>query len=110
MASQYYRLLDAIALGTNDKSDREDIFDAGAYKNLEVQARVIKAGAAGSIQLEHSAVKESGSWLALGSAISLTATSNALISHSNFLRYVRWVVVGTVTDAPVAVLDVIAKE
>ena len=110
MASQYYRMLDAVELGTDDKTDRADIFDAGAFNTLQIQARVLKAGASGTIEVQHAAVKEVGAWRALCAQNSLTTTTNTLITHDNFLRYVRWIVKGTVTDGPVAVLDVIAKE
>ena len=46
----------------------------------------------------------------LGSSISVSATSNTPVTHTNFLRYVRWLCDGSVASAPVALIDLVAKD
>jgi hypothetical protein len=109
MASQYYRLLDAKVLGGADQSPREEVFDAGAFKTLQVQLQVLKQGSNGNIKLTQAATLESDEWVDLGDLVTLSSTTNTLITHSNFLRYVRyeyWAVAGM----PIATIDIIAKE
>ncbi len=109
MAGQYTRLADAIQLAANQVQPRDQVLDAGAFNKLQVQARVLKTGTGGTIKLQHSAVMEEGAWIDLGGSIALNALSNALITHLNFLRYVRWVTDGAVAGDPVVTIDIMAK-
>ncbi len=110
MAGQYSRLIDATQLGPNQIQPRDLVLDLGAYNKLQIQARVLKGGTAGNLQLEHSAVMEEGSWIALGTPISLAGVSNTLITHGDFLRFVRWTTDATVAGGPVVTIDIVAKE
>jgi hypothetical protein len=108
MASKYYRLLDGRALASGDTMAREDVLDAGAFETLECQIRVI-AAATGSVALQHAATLEADAWVSLGSAVDMSSTTNTHVTHSNFLRYVRWNTAGIGGTSPVAIIDVIAK-
>jgi len=55
MASQYKRLLAPTTLTASMQPPLEMIFDAGAFQTLEVEVRVLKAGSAGKIKLQHAA-------------------------------------------------------
>jgi hypothetical protein len=109
MASQYYRLLDAKTLESSDVMPRDEVFDAGAFNTLETQVRVVSTGA-GTVKLQHAATLEADAWLDLsGGTMALTDTTNTHVTHSNFLRYVRWNT-DNVSGSPVAIIDAIAKE
>ncbi len=107
--SEYFRLLDPLALVANQTQDRDQVIDVGSYTEMQVNFRVLKAGSAGNLQLQHAAVNEEDAWLDLGSPNSLSGTTNVVISISTFLRYVRWTTDGAVAGAPVALVDIIAK-
>ena len=111
MASQYKRILDPRVLTADMTQPATDIWDAGAYRTLEVQARVVKAGTAGYLKIQHAAVNEEDAFRDLtGGNVGLSAVDNIYFSATGFLRYVRWVTDGAVTGSPVALVDVIAKE
>lgn len=111
MASQYLRILPITGLTASQKQANADIIDVGAYTTLEFQARVLKAGGAGNVFVEHAAVNEPDAFTALsGATWSLSATSNTLVSVTHFLRYLRWVTDSGVAGSPIALIDLIAKE
>jgi hypothetical protein len=110
MASQYRRLLDSRTMAASEKQLADDVFDAGAYRVLEMQVRVLKAGTAGNLQLQHAAVNSEDSWQNMGSAVAMTPTSIAFSTISDFLRYIRWTTDAGVAGSPVVVVDIIAKE
>ena len=110
MASQYFRLLDAMDLVASMTQPRDQVFDAGPYSKLELQFRVVRAGGAGTLQLQHAAVNEESAYIALGAPVALNATSNSHVSISNYLRYVRWTTNAAVAGSPAALIDVLAKE
>lgn len=115
MASMYVRLLDPQALSASKESPREQVIDFGAYKQLNVDVRVIKAGtgtAAGTIKLQHAAVNEPDAFRNLTNAswvIDSTGTGGYL-EITAFLRFVRWVTDSNVAGSPVVLIDVMAKE
>ena len=53
---------------------------------------------------------EEDAWLNLGANVATGGTTNNFQSHSNFLRYIRWVPDGAVAGDPVAIIDLVAKE
>ncbi len=58
MASRYYRLMDLRKLTASASQARDQYVDAGAYRTLEVDARVPSAGSAGNLLFQHAAVPE----------------------------------------------------
>jgi hypothetical protein len=110
MASQSRRILDSRTMAASEKQPAAEVADFGAYRVLEMQIRVPKAGTGGNLQLQHAAVNSEDSWQNLGAAIALNATSITFTTVSDFLRYVRWTSDAGVAGSPVANVDVIAKE
>ncbi len=108
--SKYYRLMGMKLLGASQSSERDQILDAGAHTTLEAQFRIVNAGSTGSVQLQHSATGEPGAWVDLGSAIALNATTNTHVTHSSFLRFVRWTTDAATAGSPIGLIDVIAKD
>jgi len=58
MSSSQWRQLPITTLTASQKQVSSEVVDAGAYTTLEIQARVLKAGGAGNMSLEHAAVNE----------------------------------------------------
>ena len=56
MASRYHRLLDLRKLAANMVQSRDQVFDAGAYRVLEIDCRVPVLGSAGTVKVQHAAV------------------------------------------------------
>lgn len=78
---------------------------------LAIQFRVLVAGGAGNLKLQHAAVNEPDAFTDVsGASWSLAATGNTYTSVSHFLRYLRWITDGSVSGSPAAILDLIAKE
>jgi hypothetical protein len=109
-SSLYRRLLDLRTLLASEKQSMDDVLDAGAYRVLEIQHRVPKAGTAGNLQLQHAAVLSEDSFQNLGAAVALNATSITFITVSDFLRYIRWTTDAGVAGSPIANVDIIAKD
>jgi hypothetical protein len=111
MASQYKRLLAPTTLSASMQPPLEMIFDAGAFQTLEVEVRVLKAGSAGKIKLQHAATgDEPDSWIDLASAtVDLDAAGASYLHVASFLRYIRWVGDGSVAGSPVVQVDLVAK-
>lgn len=111
MASMYQRILDPRALTPNDTTQREEVLDAGAYNTLQAQMRVLSAGSAGNLKLQHAAVNEPDAFIDIGGAsVSLASTSNSLVTVTNFLRFIRWFSDSATAGSPIALIDVVAKE
>ena len=126
MASEYRRLLDTQSVSGAKSQEREQIFDAGAYTELNVVFYVLKLGTdsttALDIKLQHAAINEEEAFTDLkddaGNAVALDieatggSLGNKFFYIRRYLRYVRWVVTagGTVTDAAVVGCDIMAKE
>lgn len=111
MASLYHRLLPITSLTASQVQTRDEVLDIGAYRVLEIQVRVISAGTAGNLKLQHAAVNEPDAFKDLsGASFALTPASNQVMSISNFLRYLRWVTDNGVAGGPVALIDIVAKE
>lgn len=111
MASQWKRLLDGATVTANWKQPKEDAFDAGAYRVLELQCRVVKPGTAGSILLEHAAVNDEAAFVALtGISWLADGSTGSFKAVNDFLRYVRVAGDNAVAGSPAVILDLIAKE
>ena len=109
MASLFGELLPPSQLSASQKMDTKDVLDLGAYSVLQIQPRVLTAGGAGNLKIQHSSRNIDGTFVDLAS-VALNATSNTLVTVTNFLRYVRWVTDGAVAGTPVAACDIVAKE
>lgn len=112
MASQSVRILDAQTLSASKSSPREQVLDLGAYKQLNVHGRILKAGSAGTLVLQHAAVNEDDAFVDLPDmSWDVSSTSNSSFEEaSSFLRFVRWKTDGSVASSPVALIDIVAKE
>lgn len=117
MASQAIRLMDVSTLSASKEQMREQVADLGAFKELNVQVRVLKIGtgtdANATLTLEHASVNEDEAFLPLSSAswrVDSTASANSYLQITGFLRYVRWATGSMVAGSPVAVIDLVAKE
>lgn len=111
MASLYHRFLPYQTVSASQTMTRDEVFDAGAYRVLEVQCRVVVAGGGGSIKLQHAAVNEPDAFMDVsGGSWNLNATSKNYYSVTGFLRYLRWVTDGSVSGSPAVLIDIIAKE
>ena len=109
--AEYHRLLEPNLLAASENSERDRVYDAGAYPRLYAQVRVVAPGSAGTIALQHAAVKEADAWLDLsGTSVNLNALSNNYIEISGFLRYIRWTTDGAVAGSPKGIIDTVAKE
>ncbi len=112
MASAYTRILRARPLTSATTPDTSESFDAGGYRVLDVQTRVLNAGSAGTVKLQHAAVNEDAAFKDLSgfTAVNLNATANDFQEVTSFLRWVRWATGTAPTGNPVAVIDIVAKE
>lgn len=111
MAGQSLRLLDAQALSASKETPLEQVADLGAYRQLVIHCRILKAGSAGSITIQDAATKESAAFRSTAATWNLSSTSNSGVTELTvFLRYVRWITDGSVADSPVAIIDIVAKE
>ncbi len=111
MSSSQWRQLPITTLTASQKQVSSEVVDAGAYTTLEIQARVLKAGGAGNMSLEHAAVNEPDAFTALtGASWAVNAALNTHTTISHFLRYVRWSTDAAVAGGPVALIDIIGKE
>lgn len=111
MASVYHRLMPFQTLAATQTMPRDEVFDAGAYTKLQIQTRVLVAGSAGNVKLQHAAVNEPDAFKDIsGASWALNATSNNFTTINDFLRYVRWITDNGVTGSPSVIIDFIAKE
>ena len=125
MASEYRRLLDIQPLSTVEAQDRDLVFDAGAFKQLNVQFMLLTNGNMSSgtnflLTLQHAAVNEDGQLMDLkddaGTVIQINlksgTTAPSFQTCSSFLRYIRWNVTAedTITVKSIASIDLVAKE
>lgn len=116
MAGQYFRLLDAIPLSDSKKQDRNQVLDLGAFTQLNVHVRLVKAGTGNDadavVELEHAAVNEDDAFIPLTSAswrVDSTATGGFL-QITGFLRFVRWVTGSAVAGSPAVIIEGVAKD
>jgi hypothetical protein len=112
MASQVFELLLAQDVPANFIQPMEGVVDAGAYRQLNVDFNLIKAGTAGTLELEHSATLREEGFFPLGAiSASLTgATGHTPKTVESFLRYVRAKSDGAVAGNPVMSVTLVAKE
>jgi hypothetical protein len=110
MSSKSIRILDGRTMGPSEKQPAAEVADLGAYRSLECQFRVAKAGSGGNAQLQHAPVNTEDAFQNLGSAVALNAAGPTYLSVAAFLRFVRWVTDGAVSGSPVLTCDIIAKD
>lgn len=117
MASQYVRLLDPQVVGPSLIQPRENWLDLGAYRQIVVSFRVLKAGtgdnAAAVIKLQHAAVMEDEAFADTAASVRVDSTAAAIpttIEVTIFTRYIRWVTGSAVAGSPVVLVDIVAKE
>lgn len=111
MAALFKRIMPQQTFSANQRPPRDEVLDLGAYTKIQVQARIVTAGSAGNLILEHAAVNEPDAFKAVsGASWPVTPVSNNFTTISDFLRYVRWGGDASVTGTPVALIDIIAKE
>ena len=108
--AEVWRQMPITTLLASQKQVSSEVVDAGAYTILEIQARVLKAGGAGNMALEHAAVNEPDAFTALtGASWAVNATLNTHTTISHFLRYLRWSTDVGVVGGPVALIDILGK-
>ena len=73
------------------------------------QIRILKAATGGTVQLEHSAVNEEGSYVLVGNAVNLNAVNNVPIPLTGLLRFLRWRVLSVTGDATF-MIDLVGRE
>lgn len=111
MASSSVRQLPVQTVIANLVQPREEVTDAGAYNKAQIQFRVLKAGSAGTVTLQHAAVNEPDAFKDVsGAQWNLNATTNSFTTVADFLRYLRVVSDANVAGSPVAMMDIILKE
>lgn len=120
MASQYRRLLDIQPVDADETQALDRVFDAGAYRQLNVQLIRMSNGAGTTvkIKLQHAAVNEEGMYMDLkdddGSAVELdlgSGSGDKFQTVSGFLRFVRWAKeVEGLTTQGIGGVDIVAKE
>ena len=71
-------------------SETSGIYEVGTSEKLEYHIRVHSAGSGGTITLEHSALKEPGSFAPVGTARNLNSAQNYTEGFDHFLPYVRF--------------------
>lgn len=119
MASLSYRLLDPTTIVTGFKLPREQVLDAGAYGKLQIMFRRLKDGTSATtyLRVQHAATNEDDAFVDLKDKdgnlvqISLDSADGApkFVVVDNFTRFIRVIAVGTVTGAPVLLVDLVAK-
>lgn len=109
MAGKYVRLLDAQVIAPNEKQPRDQALDLGGYKQLNIQARILKPGTAGTIFVEDAAVNEEAAFSRAIASFSVVNATNP-IEVNGFLRFVRWRADATIAGGPALLIDVVAKE
>ena len=111
MASIYHRLMPQQAFAANQRPPKDEVLDLGAYRVVQVQTRILTAGGAGNLILEHAAVNEPDAFKPVPSMSWPTVTpTNDFKTINDFLRYLRWGGDGTVSGTPVALIDIVANE
>jgi hypothetical protein len=85
------------------------VFDAGEFTELNIAVRVISAGSAGTIFLQHAPVRASSAFSNLaGTSVALDAAGPDFVQITSFSRYIRWRAT-SVGGSPVVLIDLIAK-
>ena len=111
MASQYHRLIDSVMLKPNMTQSLRDAYDAGAFKQLEVQVRVLKSGTGtGNLKLQHAAVNEEDAYVDITGATWSLSGAGGFTPIPDFLRFIRWVTDNNVQGDPIVIVDIVAKE
>jgi hypothetical protein len=103
------RLLETRAFSSDAVQDPSEVGDFGASKELDIIIRVLKAGTAGTIELQHAVVNETSGFVQLATTVvNLNAAGSTYVQVTAFTRYVRWLVQG-VAGGPVVRVDLVAK-
>jgi hypothetical protein len=103
------RLLERTILKANLVGQGVDLLD---FSTLEVAFQLVHAGGAtaGKITFQHAAADEEDLYTNVGSDVNLYGSIGVTHQTFAFLRYVRWVTSGNVDGAPLASIEIIAKE
>lgn len=111
MSGVYRRLMNPTTIVANQKQDPTEAMDVGAATRVVVHLRVLKAGSAGNIRLEHAAVNEDSAYTPLtGATWAADGTTAPVLGFTDVLRYLRWAGDGSVAGAPLVMADVVGKE
>ncbi len=110
MASRYWRVLDVRKLTASLEQPRDQYIDAGAFAHLEVDVRVVVAGTAGNIKLQHAAVNEPDAFRDLATMSWPLTGAGSFLFTDHFLRYIRWVTDAGLTGSPQVIIDIVGKE
>ncbi len=90
-----------------------DAYDAGAFKQLEVQVRVLKKDTnptPGNLKLQHAAVNEEDAYVDITNATWSLGGAGGFTPIPDFLRFIRWVTDNNVQGDPIVIVDIVAKE
>lgn len=111
MRYKYIRLQELYQVAANEAQPVWQAIDIGGFKTLVVMKRTaVAAATSGTLGLQHSALNDEASFVDVGSGDwDLTIAGNAVYTHTNLLRYVRWRVWNLNAGAQF-LLDAIAKE
>lgn len=109
MANQYHRLLDAQTVPADYVQPDEDVFDAGAFREIEANLQLIKAGSAGTIKIQTAAVRQPDAWVDAAGLSWSASGSGGLASSAHFLRYLRTVSDGAIAGSPACLIDIVCK-
>ena len=109
-ANQYYRLLEPTNVIASWSQSRDEVFDAGAYNQVQAHCRVLKAGTAGTIRLQTAAVNEVDAWVDVTGLVWTLSGTGSLLTSVNFLRFLRVATDGAVAGGPVALIDLVLKQ
>jgi hypothetical protein len=101
--------LDARVVSANERQPREQVIDLGGYRQVVIQARIMKPGSAGNLLIEDAAVNEED---AFGRAVATFSVVNGAppAEVTAFLRFLRWRGDANVAGSPVMIVDIVAKE
>ncbi len=110
MSNLFHRILDPQTISGDMDQGVFEALDAGNYKELDISIRVMKAGSAGVVRLQHAAINRDDAYIDLdGTNVNLNATSDNFVQVTAFLRYIRWRTDTSTAGSPVVTIDVIAK-
>ncbi len=110
MASATVRLMEPMTINGDGDQPSWEAFDGGNYTQLNLLLRVLKAGTAGTLRIQHAAVNRDDAFVDLvGTAVSLAGTGDTFVQVTAFLRYVRWRVDSGTAGSPMALVELVAK-
>lgn len=109
-AAMYTRMLDTQKITANFKQPKTDVVDVGSSNRVTLHVRVVKAGTAGTLILQESAVNEDDAFRTSGVSLALNALANTKLVLADPLRFLRLVGDGDVAGDPVGLVDLVGRE